>query len=141
MPLTDVIPSQRQSAAIILAFAAGVAVGANWPQIKRSLGPLMAVAGDKLADVYSVVAEAFGEQKEAFQDARAAGRHRGRSKPGAEQELLAGLATLLKCKRRTAAKPARKRAAGRARKGRAGTTRATTNGVSESTRSRTIAAG
>ena len=140
MPLTDVIPTQKQSAALILAFAAGVAVGANWPQIKRSMGPLMAVAGDKLADIYSAVAEAFGEQKEAFQDARAEQRHRARSKPGAEQELLAGLASLLKGKRQTAAKSARKRPGGRARKGRAGTTRASTNGVPHSTRSRTTAA-
>ena len=112
MPLTSVTESPGQSAAIVLAFAAGVAVGANWPKIKKSLAPLMAVAGDKFGDVYSVVAQAIGEQKEAIEDSQAERRHRRRTKApaGTEQELLANLAAaLLQGKKRAPAKPTRKR--------------------------------
>jgi hypothetical protein len=129
MPLTSVTPSPSQSATIVLAFAAGVAVGANWPKIQKSLAPFMAVAGDKFGDVYAAVAEAIGEQKEALEDSRAERRHRSRSKPaaGTEQELLATLAAaFLKGKARPAAKPARKRTA-RPRKVRVGATQAATN--------------
>lgn len=119
MPLSNVIPTQRQAAMLILAFAAGVAVGANWPAIRRSLGPLLAVAGDKFDDLYATIAQALGEQKEAGQDARAERRHRARSSrvpPGAEPELLARLAALFKGQGRPAAKRARKRPARRPRK-------------------------
>ena len=78
MPLTDVIPSQRQAGMLILAFAAGVAVGANWPAIRQALGPLLAAAGTKVDDLYAAVAQAIGEQKEAVQDARAERQHRAR---------------------------------------------------------------
>jgi hypothetical protein len=118
MPLTSVTENPSQSAAIVLAFAAGVAVGANWPKIRKSLAPLMAVAGDKFGDVYSLVAQAIGEQKEAIQDSQAERRHRRRTKTAAppEQELLASLAAaLLQGKKRAAAKPTRKRS-GRPRK-------------------------
>ena len=116
MPLTDVIPSQREAGMLILAFAAGVAVGANWPTIRQALGPLLAAAGTKVDDLYAAVAQAFGEQKEAVQDARAERRHRARRRRGApstENELLTGLASLLKSPGRPAAKRARKRPARR----------------------------
>lgn len=125
MPLTNVTPTQSQFATILLAFAAGVAVGANWPKIRKSLEPLMAVAGDKFGDVYSAMAQAISAQKESLEDSRAERRHRARttkSAPSDEPELLASLAAaLLKGKRKTAAKPARKRAAGRTRKVSVGT--------------------
>ena len=118
MPLTSVTQNPSQSAAIVLAFAAGVAVGANWPKLRKSLAPLMAVAGDKFGDVYSVVAQAIGEQKEAMEDSRAERRHRGRTKKGsgAEQELLANLAAAFLQGKKRAAKPARKRTSARPRK-------------------------
>ena len=118
MPLTTVTQNPGQSATVLLAFAAGVAVGANWPKIRKSLGPFMAVAGDRFGDVYSAMAQALGEQKEAMEDSRAERRHRRRTKApaGGDQELLATLAAaLLKGQRRPSAKPARKRN-GRARK-------------------------
>jgi hypothetical protein len=125
MPLTSVTQNPSQAAAIVVAFAAGVAVGANWPKIRKSMAPLMAVAGDKFGDVYSAVAQIVGEQKESMEDARAERKHRRRTKatPGAEQELLAGLAAaLLQGKKRAPAKPARKRPAARRRKVTAPTT-------------------
>jgi hypothetical protein len=116
MPFSDVMPSQRQAGMLILAFAAGVAVGANWPAIRQALGPLLAAAGTKVDDLYAAVAQALGEQKEAFQDARAERQHRARRRPGApsaESELLTGLASLLKGEGRPAARRARKRPARR----------------------------
>ena len=112
MPLTTVTENPGQSAAIVLAFAAGVAVGANWPKIRKSLAPFMAVAGDKVGDIYSVMAQAVGEQKEAIEDRGAERRHRRRTKAptGGEQELLASLAAaLLQGSKRAATKPTRKR--------------------------------
>jgi len=119
MPLTSVTQNPTQSAAIVLAFAAGVAVGANWPKIRKSLAPVMAIAGDKFGDVYSVVAQAIGEQKEAIEDSRAERRHRTRSKtkPGTEQELLANLANaILQGAKQGAARPRRKKSGTRRRK-------------------------
>jgi Sec-independent protein translocase protein TatA len=135
MPLKGV--TQRQTATIILAFAAGVAVGANWPKIREALGPLLAIAGAKLGDIYASVAQAIGEQKEAMEDAQAERRHRTRSKRSPEEELLASLATALrKNQKRTTAKRARSRRTGRAPKVRVGTVRATTDGTPEPLRSR-----
>jgi hypothetical protein len=125
MPLTSVTQNPSQAAAIVVAFAAGVAVGANWPKIRKSLAPLLAVTGDKFGDVYSALAQIVGEQKESMEDARAERRHRRRGKAaaGAEQELLAGLAAaLLQGKKRAQAKPVRKRPAARSRKVTAPTT-------------------
>ena len=121
MPLTDVIPSQRQAGLLILAFAAGVAVGANWPAIRQALGPLLAGAGDKVDDLYAAVAQVLGEKKETMQDARAERRHRARTtrtRQG-EQDLVTRLTTLFKSPAgpaRPAAKRARKRPVRRPRK-------------------------
>ena len=52
----------------ILAFAAGVAVGMNWPQIKKQVGPLMAGMSGKAAEAYGGVAKFFGEQRERAED-------------------------------------------------------------------------
>src|SRR5205085_2397281 len=135
MPLSGVTPTQRQTATIILAFAAGVAVGANWPKIRESLGPLVAAAGDKLGDVYASVAQALGEQKEAWEDTRAERRHKARGTAKSrrsEQDVLAGLAdALLKGRKRPVAKRARRRPAARRRRARAGSARAGGNGSPE----------
>jgi hypothetical protein len=138
MPLTSVTQNPGQSAAIVVAFAAGVVVGANWPKLRESLGPLIGAAGDKLGDVYSAVAQAIGDQKEAMEDSRAERRHRGRSKtaPGAEQDILANLAAaLLQGRKRGAAaaksaRSARKRPATRTRRVSVPTVRAASDGRS-----------
>jgi hypothetical protein len=132
MPLTSVTQNPGQSATVLLAFAAGVAVGANWPKIRKSLAPFLAVAGDRFGDVYSAVAEAIGEQKEAMEDSRAERRQGRRTKKsGSEQELLATLAAaLLKGQRRPAVKATRKRN-GRARKVNGGPVSVATGGKSE----------
>jgi len=101
---------------LVVAFAAGVAVGANWPTIRVALAPLLATAGSKLDDVYSALAEALGEQKESMDDARAERQYRARgtrATRGAEQDLLAGLGSLLNGQKRPAAKRAARRPARR----------------------------
>ena len=133
MPLTSVTQNPGQSATVLLAFAAGVAVGANWPKIRKSLAPFLAVAGDRFGDVYSAVAQAIGEQKETMEDSRAERRHRRKTKPAAgnDQELLATLAAaLLKGQGRPAAKTVRKRN-GRPRKASVGGAKAATDGNPE----------
>ncbi|HXJ77772.1 MAG TPA: hypothetical protein VMS64_03730 [Candidatus Methylomirabilis sp.] len=118
MPLTDVIPSQRQAGMLVVAFAAGVAVGANWPAIRKALGPLLATAGDKFDDLYAAVAQALGEQKEAMEDARAERRHRVRSSrlANAERQTVTRLETAFGGKRQQAARRPRKRSVRRPRK-------------------------
>ena len=116
MANSSVLPSQRQAGMLILAFAAGVAVGANWPAIRQALAPLLAAAGTKLDDVYSVLTQALGEQKEAMDDARAERQHRARgarTAPGAEHDLLTSLGSLLNGQKRPAAKRATRRPARR----------------------------
>ena len=110
------LPSQQQAGMLILAFAAGVAVGANWPAIRLALAPLLATAGTKLDDVYSALTQALGEQKEAMDDARAERQHRARgarTAPGAEHDLLTSLGSLLNGQKRPAAKRATRRPARR----------------------------
>ena len=116
MANSSVLPSQRQAGMLILAFAAGVAVGANWPAIRQALAPLLAAAGTKLDDVYAVLTQALGEQKEAMDDARAERQHRARgarTAPGAEHDLLTSLGSLLNGQKRPAAKRATRRPARR----------------------------
>ena len=115
--MASVLPTQRQAGMLILAFAAGVAVGANWPAIRLALAPLLASAGSKIDDVYSALTQALGEQKEAMDDARAERQHRARrarTAPSVEQDLLASLGSLLNgqkrpATKRTARRPARRR--------------------------------
>jgi hypothetical protein len=114
--MASVLPTQRQAGMLILAFAAGVAVGANWPAIRLALAPLLASAGSKIDDVYSALTQALGEQKEAMDDARAERQHRARrarTAPSVEQDLLASLGSLLNGQKRPAAKRAARRPARR----------------------------
>lgn len=93
---------------VVLAFAAGVAVGAKWAAIRTALGPLLATAGDRFDDLYAAVAQALGEQKEAVQDARAERQHRARASRTARGRAREPLATP-KSQGRRPAKRARKR--------------------------------
>ena len=63
------MPEQRnQYLALLVAFAAGVAVGANWPQIKKKLAPFLKLAGDKMGDFYAQIAQTISEKKERTED-------------------------------------------------------------------------
>jgi hypothetical protein len=83
---------------LVIAFAAGVMVGANWPEIKKQLGPMVKLAGGKLDEVYSYLAEFLAERKERTEDFVAERRHRKQSAPkssAAEEAFLAGLAQVM----------------------------------------------
>jgi hypothetical protein len=59
---------QDKNMMIVLAFIAGVMVGANWPKIKKVVEPFLHGMTDKVADVYATVAKFMAEQKETVQD-------------------------------------------------------------------------
>ena len=67
----------------VIYLAAGVAVGAAaraaYPQLKETLGPLVAGAGAALGDAYTEVAKRVAEKVESVQDAMAEKR---RQSPG-----------------------------------------------------------
>lgn len=81
-------PSGNKQTAMVLAFAAGVLVGINWPKIKQHIGPLITAVSNKSAEMYSGIAKFMAEQKESMEDKVAASKVRkvkktqgGRKKP------------------------------------------------------------
>ena len=60
--------SRQTQILTIMAFAAGVAVGMNWPKIKKRITPLLAGVTGRTADVYAGIAKFFAEQKEKAED-------------------------------------------------------------------------
>jgi hypothetical protein len=82
---------------LLLAFAAGCMVGANWPQIKTKLAPLFNTGVDKFGDIYAQLAQMIGEQKEAFDDHRAEKKAGpGKKGNGATQaEFIANIAQMM----------------------------------------------
>ncbi len=82
---------------LLLAFAAGCVVGANWPQIKTKLAPLFDSGADKFGDLYAQLARMIGEQKEAFDD-RMAEKSAGPKKKdndAAQAEFMANVAQMM----------------------------------------------
>ncbi len=59
---------QDKQMMMVLAFVAGVMVGANWPKIKKALEPFIAGMTDKAADIYVNMAKFMAEQKETVED-------------------------------------------------------------------------
>lgn len=53
---------------ILLALAAGVAIGMNWEKIQKLIKPYMAAFKEKGADAYANMIRVFSEQKEAMSD-------------------------------------------------------------------------
>lgn len=58
---SDILP-------ILLALAAGVAIGMNWEKIQKYLKPYMAAFKDKGTEAYANMIRVFSEQKEAASD-------------------------------------------------------------------------
>lgn len=54
---------------LLLAFTAGILVGANWPKIRKMLAPYMKKMGKKGAESYESMLKFFAEQKEHMDDA------------------------------------------------------------------------
>lgn len=53
---------------VVLAFALGVAIGANWPKIKKYVLPMTENLGKKSADAYHEILSFIVEQKERIED-------------------------------------------------------------------------
>ena len=60
--------NQKQLLYIFLAFAAGFAVGSNWPEIRKKLAPFLDAGNQKFGDLYAYLAQLMSEQKENFSD-------------------------------------------------------------------------
>jgi len=60
--------NQKQLLYIFLAFAAGFAVGTNWPEIRKKVAPFLDSGNQKFGDLYAYLAQLMSEQKENFDD-------------------------------------------------------------------------
>ncbi len=67
MPRRDVVLTG------IIAFAAGCAVGANWPKIRKKIGPMVGKAGFQISELGEFLSEAMPDT-ESFFNAAAGGR-------------------------------------------------------------------
>ena len=64
---------------VLVALAAGVAIGMNWGKIKKGVGPYAKVVESKTVDGYNSVVRFFAEQKEHLEDVMAASKvHKSR---------------------------------------------------------------
>ncbi|HBF13973.1 MAG TPA: hypothetical protein DDW49_11405 [Deltaproteobacteria bacterium] len=64
---------------LLIALAAGVAVGMNWGKIKKGVGPYAKVLEAKTVDGYNGIIRFFAEQKEHLEDVMAASKvHKSR---------------------------------------------------------------
>jgi len=61
----------NNKAGMAVAFAVGLAVGLNWPKMKKYVQPYLKGAGKKGTDVYGGLLKFMGEQKERVEDALA----------------------------------------------------------------------
>lgn len=57
---------------ILLAFAAGIAIGMNWDKIKKIALPVIRKTGEKSLDACNTTIRFLAEQKERMEDERAA---------------------------------------------------------------------
>lgn len=69
---------------IVLALAAGVAIGMNWPKIQKFIKPYMGTLKEKGSDAYANLIKVFAEQKEAVTDFAAEKKASRKKKPSAE---------------------------------------------------------
>ena len=60
--------NQKQLLYIFLAFAAGFAVGSNWPEIRKKAAPFLDAGSQKFGDLYAYLAQLMSEQKENYDD-------------------------------------------------------------------------
>jgi len=91
--------NQNQFFYIALAFAAGFAVGANWPEIRNKIAPLLNTGTQKFGDLYAYLAQMLGDQKENFEDNMAeqkVKKEQGhKSQSPSRAEFMAGIAQMM----------------------------------------------
>lgn len=83
--------NEKHLVALFAAFAAGVAVGANWPDLQEKMGPMMQNAGGKMGDFYTAFGRMMGEMKEGFEDRLAEQKQKRRSAPSPEAAFMSNL--------------------------------------------------
>ncbi len=66
---------------LLILFVGGVAVGANWPKIRKRIKPLLDSLGTKTAEVSNSVSKFIAEQKENFEDRMVASKMAKKAKP------------------------------------------------------------
>lgn len=73
----------KKTSKMILAFLTGVVVGANWPKIKKYIGPFLEKTKEKTGDGYNHAVKFFAEKKEEIDDLIAASKiKRAKAKGG-----------------------------------------------------------
>ena len=68
--------TQNNSMAILMALGLGVAIGANWPKIKKNFAPLLAGLEKQYGDLSFATLGALAGQKENFEDMLASKKER-----------------------------------------------------------------
>lgn len=90
---------QNQFFYIALAFAAGFAVGANWPEIRSKIAPLLDTGTDKFGDFYAYIAQMLGDHKENFEDNMAEQKvnkdQKQQSQSTSRAKFMAGIAQMM----------------------------------------------
>lgn len=71
----------RNITPLVLALLIGMAIGANWPKIRKQLKPLLDSLGEKTGDASDAVIRFLAEKKEYIEDRIAAAKIKKRAKP------------------------------------------------------------
>lgn len=75
---------QNNAMAVLVALGLGIAIGANWPKIKKNFAPLLAGLEKQYGNLSFATLGALAGQKEKFEDMLVARKERTK-KPGAAQ--------------------------------------------------------
>jgi hypothetical protein len=88
--------NQKQLLYIFLAFAAGFAVGSNWPEIRKKAAPFLDAGSQKFGDLYAYLTQLMSEQKENFDDRMAEKKSKKESskKNTSQTEFVASIAQM-----------------------------------------------
>lgn len=60
--------NKKTTRLIVIAFLAGVVIGANWPKIRKALKPYLKVIEKKTLGVYAGIAKFLAGRKEGIED-------------------------------------------------------------------------
>ena len=64
----------KKTSKMVLAFLTGIVVGANWPKIKKFIGPFLEQSKTKTGNGYNHAVKFFAEKKEEIDDLIAASK-------------------------------------------------------------------
>lgn len=69
----------------LISLVAGIAIGANWPKIKKELQPILDALGIKSSGAYNAIVKLVAEKKESFEDMIAASKVSKKKEPQAKK--------------------------------------------------------